>query len=166
MIKLSLGFDEKIQPFGQAEVQRVIDQIPKAITKVVDKDIVIGVRVADQSVLRQLNLKYGGEDHATDVLSFNYDEDSKKQKAKSKEESDLRNQKEGDIVISHQHVRFQAQQAQTDLETELALLVLHGILHILGYDHQNEEEKNRIDGLQLQIMTAAGLTYRNFGWTH
>jgi len=128
LISLSVQFSGQAQPFGQAEVGKVV----KALEEVIGTtDTTIGIRVVDSQEVREINKKYAGKDEETDVLSFNYQEG----KASPKDE------KAGDIVISYQHVLTQARAGKTSAETELALLVLHGILHILGYDHQNQAER-------------------------
>lgn len=152
MIKLSVQFEKPFEPFGQTEVSSIINAISGELKP---PDYIINVKLVDRSKVQKLNKLYGGKDEPTDVLSFNYAEN---------DTNKSRLQKQADVVISFQHVQEQAKAAKTNQETELALLILHGILHILGYDHQNKAETKQVDKLQAKIMKRAGLKYRNFGW--
>jgi probable rRNA maturation factor len=114
----------------------------------------IGVQFVDDTQIRALNKDYSGKDEVTDVLSFSYIEDG----------AEPIEGVIGEMAVSLDTARVQAKKAKTDLVTELALLVLHGILHVCGRDHADKVTMAELDELQEQIMTAAGLTYRNFGW--
>lgn len=150
MVKLNARFDKPIEPFGSAAVQAMVRALDKILKPA---DTTVNVRVCSSKVVQELNKKYAHKDEPTDVLSFNYNEDSK----------NTTNQT-GDMVVSYDHVKEQAQVAGTDQSTELALLILHGILHLLGQDHQNQTQRAKVDQLQAQIMRSAGLMYRDFGW--
>ncbi len=104
--------------------------------------------------IQALNNEYAGNDYATDVLSFSYIEDG----------GEAIDGVIGEMAISLETAAVQAAKAGTDLDTEVALLGLHGILHILGYDHEETSAKTYMDGLQAQIMHEAALDYRDFGW--
>lgn len=152
MIKLNVQFEKPFEPFGQTEVGSIINAISGELKP---PNYIINVKLVDKSRVQELNKLYGGKDEPTDVLSFNYTEDDTNNPGA---------QKQADVVISFQHVEKQAKAARTSKETELALLILHGILHVLGRDHQNKFEIQKVDGLQAKIMKKAGLKYRNFGW--
>ena len=64
----------------------------------------------------------------------------------------------GDIIISVDRAKEQAEEYGHSLERELGFLALHGFLHLNGYDHQTEEEEKEMTGLQTEILTAYGLT--------
>ncbi len=114
----------------------------------------VNLKLVDDDGIRALNSKYSGQDEATDVLSFSYIENGQEAA-----EGEL-----GDIAISLPAAERQAKAAGTALATEIALLTLHGVLHILGYDHAEAGDQAKVDGLQSQIMSAAGLIYRKFTW--
>lgn len=115
---------------------------------------IINVKVVDEAEITTLNTQYAGNAYVTDVLSVSYIEDGTEPV-----EGEL-----GDIAICLTVARQQAQMADTELSTELALLVLHGSLHILGYDHQTNKQRGHMDELQEQIMNQAHLQYRDFAW--
>lgn len=115
---------------------------------------IINVKVVDEAEITALNTQYADSAYVTDVLSVSYIEGGLEPV-----EGEL-----GDIAICLPVARQQAQRADTELSTELALLVLHGSLHILGYDHQTNKQRGHMDELQEQIMNQAHLQYRDFAW--
>jgi probable rRNA maturation factor len=99
--------------------------------------------VSDQAI-RKLNRIYRGEDHPTDVLSFNLRED---QKGGPRNQHCL-----GEIIISYPQARRQAAARKKPVEREIALLIVHGLLHLLGHDHQKPAERRIMEDLQAKIM--------------
>jgi len=90
--------------------------------------------------IRTLNRTYRGIDAPTDVLSFATDEDFF-----AEPDAPLYL---GDILISYPHAVEQAAQYGHSTQAEVDLLVIHGVLHLLGYDHATEEEERQMWGLQ------------------
>ena len=154
MITLNLRFDEGIEPIDLTSAKAVVSQLDKQAPVKIPDAAVVNARIVNEQTVRDLNRRFSGKDEATDVLSFNYAENHPQAA-----EGEL-----GDIVISYQHIVRQARDAGTNEATELALLLLHGILHILGVDHQNPKQRKKLDKIQASVMEAAGLTYRDFGW--
>jgi probable rRNA maturation factor len=95
----------------------------------------VSVVVTGDARVRDLNRRYRDEDKRTDVLSFSQREDAGEFVVPPEEPARL-----GDVVISLPAARRQAKQAGHSLEREIALLVVHGLLHLLGYDHATEAE--------------------------
>lgn len=120
---------------------------------------VISARVIPSEEVRRLNRDYAEKDEATDVLSFSYTEHRGWSTDNDSPTSEL-----GDIVISREHIESQAKAADTDEDTEFLLLLTHGVLHILGYDHQTKEKRQKMDEIQENVMRKLGRTYRDFGW--
>jgi len=92
----------------------------------------LSVLLANDRKIRALNKQYRGEDRATDVLSFsqNEEEDNK---------PSLRLM--GDVVISTLTAKRQAAEHGLTLEEEIVLLLIHGTLHLLGFDHERSDEE-------------------------
>lgn len=144
----------------------VAGRLPKGLTpqlevatKLVDEavagpDGIINLKLVDDAAIQALNKDYSGNDYATDVLSFSYIEDGQ-----------LEGEELGDIAISLPAAERQADEAGTDLATELTLLYIHGLLHVLGHDHQDEAARSQMDQLQAGLMKQLNLTYRDFAWT-
>jgi len=97
--------------------------------------------------LQQLNRDYLGIDAPTDVLSFPASETDPETGARYI----------GDILISMPRAQAQAETAGHSMESEVQLLVVHGVLHLLGHDHAEPEEKSRMWMAQAQILESLGL---------
>jgi probable rRNA maturation factor len=110
-----------------------------------DADLTIVITDNDQ--LRQLNREYRDIDSATDVLSFPADF------------MDPENELPylGDILISYERAEDQAVAGGHEVIAELQLLVVHGVLHLLGHDHANQDEKTKMWAVQNEILRQLGL---------
>lgn len=108
-----------------------------------DLTVVLG----DDALLRDLNRDYLGVDAATDVLSFPAHERDPETGAPYL----------GDVLISVPRAAQQARAAGHSLEAELQLLVVHGVLHLLGHDHAEAEEKARMWAAQARVLEGIGL---------
>jgi probable rRNA maturation factor len=114
----------------------------------------INLALVDDEMIREMNRTYAGNDYATDVLSFSYIEDG----------GEPIEGVIGEMAISLETAASQAEAAGMSLDEEVALLGLHGALHIMGFDHQDETDRQVMNGLQSELMEAAGLKYREFAW--
>jgi probable rRNA maturation factor len=92
--------------------------------------------VTDDEGIRALNRDFLGLDAPTDVLSFGAQEDSGSFIAAPEMGSYL-----GDVIVSYPRAVAQAEERGHPVQQELNFLVVHGVLHLLGYDHADEEEK-------------------------
>ena len=114
--------------------------------------------------IREINRDFRNIDKVTDVISFALDDDDDDFASMQSimEEDDSFVTSIGDIVISLDRAKEQAEDYGHSLERELGFLALHGFLHLNGYYHQTEEEEAEMTGLQQEILEAYGLT-RNDG---
>ncbi|MFZ5633567.1 MAG: rRNA maturation RNase YbeY [Bacillota bacterium] len=94
----------------------------------------VSVLLTDDRYIRELNKKYRGIDRPTDVLSFAQHEGDP---MPDEGEEDIL----GDVVISMPAARRQGEEYGHGLRREVAYLTAHGVLHLLGYDHQDEESR-------------------------
>jgi len=117
----------------------------------------VNVKLVDDAESKALNETYNGNAYATDVLTFHY--------AESGDLPDSADGEIADIAISVETARRQAAEAGTSLPDEIGLLLVHGLLHVIGHDHQDESARQRVDSLQSDIIAQAGLTYRDMRWT-
>jgi len=105
--------------------------------------------VVDDSVMRDLNTQHRGLDKTTDVLSFPYlAEDDSFVEATDGSGGPLL----GEIVISAEQIRRQAKQSGHKIQAEFALMLVHGTLHLLGYNHSTPKEETEMFGLQKNIL--------------
>lgn len=118
-------------------------------------DAEIGVTVTDADEIRQLNRDYRGNDSVTDVLSFpQYDDmDELGEDLASGEVSVLI----GDVVICYDRVLSQAEEFGTGVTREFVYLFTHSVLHLMGYDHMEEEERAEMRAREEQILDLIGV---------
>lgn len=95
--------------------------------------------------MRRLNARFAGEDEATDVLAFPMMEEEEE------EEGSLLL---GDVVVCPEVARTNAKARRHPLEQELEILLVHGTLHLLGYDHQGVEDKSKMDERLAQVIAS------------
>lgn len=103
------------------------------------------VALVDEETIRHLNRTYRGIDGPTDVLSF---------PVQMELPPGIRYL--GDVVIAFPYAAHQAQHKGRPLEGELALLTVHGVLHLLGYDHDTEPARRRMWAIQREILRQLG----------
>ena len=119
----------------------------------VEDDAEVSVTFVSDRIIRELNREYRGVDRATDVLSFPLAEDGDLDDAFDGERLQL-----GDVVLSLEHARAQAETFGHSYEREVAFLCVHSALHLLGYDHElSEEDDADMRRRQRDIMKIMGL---------
>lgn len=102
----------------------------------VDASAELSILFVGAEHIRRLNARYAGDDYATDVLAFPMAED---------EDDDDEPLMIGDVVVCPEIARENAAKAGSTLDRELKTLVVHGTLHLLGYDHQNDAQRAAMD---------------------
>ena len=120
----------------------------------------LGLLITDDDTIQELNRRYRGVDEPTDVLSFAFLEPLRSAKGKTMEFFPLPPDGQshlGQVVISYSRAVEQAQERSHSVERELALLVAHGVLHLLGYDHREATEARAMQAEEQRILEALGL---------
>ena len=120
----------------------------------------ISLVIADDETVHDLNQKYRGLDETTDVLAFPLWE-SREDEGHSAEKFLLPTEEMityGEIVISYPQAARQAKQARKLLRSEVSLLIVHGVLHLLGYDHTDREEESHMWAKQNEILAKVSLS--------
>jgi probable rRNA maturation factor len=121
----------------------------------------VAVALVGDAHIRSLNRRYRRTDRTTDVLSFPTDGAGKhraaSQPARQKAEGGPREALLGDIVIASGLARRQAKEAGHSAQTELRVLALHGLLHLLGYDHEAARDAGRMARLEARLRRKGGL---------
>jgi probable rRNA maturation factor len=115
----------------------------------------LSIHLVDDATIAALNAKHRGLDRPTDVLSFALLERGEQDRfvLPPAERLEL-----GDIVISYPRVLAQAEEFGHSRERELGFLTAHGLLHILGHDHEESEERVRMRDREEAVLTAVGLS--------
>ena len=112
----------------------------------------VSVTLTDNEEIREINNEHRGIDSATDVLSFPQFDSSELDEFGLDDEIVL-----GDIVISCERAREQSIEYGHSYTRELAFLAVHSVLHLLGYDHINEDEQKVMCELQEHILNSIGI---------
>ncbi len=148
--------DEEIPEKQLEELKRVAEAIMEG--EACNFDAEISLTFTDNDGIHEINKEYRGIDRATDVLSFPMLEFGE-------EETDAEFETEeglvmlGDIVISIERAREQAKELNHSLRREMAFLTAHSMLHLLGWDHvDNSERETYMIEKQNEALTKLGLT--------
>ena len=117
------------------EIKNLIEKSIAAVLKIekLDENVEVSVSLVGDDEIRDLNREYRGVDKSTDVLSFPMDD-----------EFIIDNRILGDVIINTRRVMEQAEELGHSNERELSYLTVHSILHLLGYDHMEDEDKKEM----------------------
>ncbi|MEJ5284623.1 MAG: rRNA maturation RNase YbeY [Brevinematia bacterium] len=121
--------------------KKFLNKLKKFIHKILKdykkEEYDLSILLTNDELIAEYNKTYRGKSKPTDVLSFSFIE--------AKEEDFPIDIKElGDIIISIETMKKQAKEFETTEEEELARLTIHGVLHLLGFDHEKSEEDERV----------------------
>lgn len=125
-------------------------------------EIEVSVSIVDEETIQSLNSEYRGIDKATDVLSFpandyfepaKFDEFEDIDEAFNMETGDFLL---GDIILSAEHIIKQADEYGHTRKRELAFLVAHSMLHLVGFDHIDDTEREKMELMQREILETKG----------
>lgn len=137
-LQLSIQFAD---PQHKARLPR--HRLIKWVKAALFADAQLTLRFVDAAEGRALNSSYRGKDYPTNVLTFAYAE----------QEEDLVS---GDIILCCPIVEQEAQEQQKSLEAHYAHLIVHGVLHAQGYDHDNDVEAEEMENLERSVLQALG----------
>lgn len=144
--------------------KRKTEQLFKVAEEVLQENfenVEVSVNFVDEETIKELNKTHRDVDKVTDVLSFPNLTKSVNQKLSEFEEEkkfDDGNLFLGDIVICKKRARQQAKEFGHSMKREVCFLVLHGLLHLLGYDHMNEQDEKLMFGTAEKILNKFGVT--------
>lgn len=152
-------YDHTEKTVDDSQIKLIRDVLDFAAKKLaLPENTELSVTVVNNPEIRELNAKYRNVDRATDVLSFAAEEDG--------DESPIIMDPElaveiptnlGDLFISIDKVQEQAKFLGHSVERELGFLVVHGFLHLNGYDHEKAEDEEEMFNLQREILEEYGL---------
>ncbi len=118
-----------------------------------EDDTEVSVTLVDDDEIRALNREHRGIDRATDVLSFPLGDENGFETNPETGAILL-----GDIVISLERAAAQAEEYGHSLKRETAFLITHSLFHLLGYDHEKEDEERVMFSKQERVLAALGIT--------
>lgn len=143
------------------ELEEIIKKAMDAAAKLegVTPNTEVDITIVDNEVIHKLNRDYRGVDRPTDVLSFALDEGEEEPEVTSGEAEHLL----GNIIISAPKAVEQGEEFGHGLTREMTYLAVHGLLHLLGYDHMAEADKKIMRAHEEAILKQMDLDESHFG---
>jgi probable rRNA maturation factor len=131
----------------------LLDELKSFLYKVCEDEkldnVIFNVIIVNNEKIHEINKEYRGIDRPTDVISFALEDD------KSFNRNDIRVL--GDIYISIDKVKSQSEEYGHSFKRELFFLAIHGLLHLLGYDHMNPEDEKVMFSKQEEVLSRYGI---------
>ncbi len=134
-------------------VEDIVQIAADAAAEALDDDHakrVLGVRLAGDEEVRTLNKQYRGKDKPTNILSF--ETDLAEIIWPSGEPVPM-----GDLILAHGVVAREAEAFGKKIESHLSHLIVHGVLHLAGYDHEEGENAAEMEALEIEILAGLGI---------
>jgi probable rRNA maturation factor len=147
ILDLQLASDCTDMP-TQEDIQLWLDTL-LSYQQLTDKEMT--VRIVDDAEIKQLNQQYRGKDTVTNVLSFPFEMPELVLPEGIEMDESISNFL-GDIVISAQVVKQESKQQNKLLKHHWAHMLIHGTLHLLGYDHIEEQEAEEMESIEIAIL--------------
>jgi len=138
------------EPEAEAVIQRAIAAAAETVDAAVG-DAELAVMLTDDSGIRTLNSNWRGIDKPTNVLSF-----PALQPTAAHQPGDAPRML-GDIAIAYQTMRKEADDERKPFDHHLSHLAVHGFLHLIGYDHENDDEAEAMEALEQEILAQLGI---------
>ncbi len=137
-------YDENIE-----ELETMKDFINYCADKLKLKNIMFNVIIINDERIHEINKKYRNIDRPTDVITFALEDDK---------QIDIPGVRVlGDVYISYDKVKMQAKEYEHSTTREICFLAVHGLLHLLGYDHMKKNDEERMFGLQKELLDSYGI---------
>ena len=162
-MKLLWQIDTPVNPSWLSLMQTAADCA--LLTEGVKRECAVSVRLCDDDAIHEINREYRDVDRATDVLSFptvNYSAGKTAgqadQRLRLEYDDELDAVLLGDLILSVPHVLAQAEEYGHSPERECAYLLVHGLCHLMGYDHIEDDDKRRMRAMEEKILSAIGQT--------
>ena len=131
------------------DVSEVSDVLNFACKHLKIENPLLNVVIVDNEKIREINRDYRNKDAVTDVISFAFEE------VKDVDYEDVRFL--GEIYISYERCKEQAKDFGHTVRREFCYLAVHGLLHLLGYDHMTEEDKKVMRALEEEILNESDI---------
>jgi probable rRNA maturation factor len=151
-MEINILIEAGIEVKPEAEwLQKIVEKT--LLAENVPPDREISLVIAGQERIRELNREYRGQDRPTDVLSFSLSE----QKAEEEPTAFIGPPDGllhlGEVIISYPQAVIQARERGHSIQKEMAILIVHGVLHILGYDHEKPEMEPAMAAKEKEVLS-------------
>lgn len=146
----------EIEIFNQTEekIQEYLNELKEMLTDFCKREkldnVVFNIIIVDNNTIKEINRDYRGKDAPTDVISFALEDDKNVIAPEGIRVL-------GDIYISVDKAREQAKEYNHTFKRELSFLAVHGLLHLLGYDHMKEEDEKIMFSKQEEVLNYYGI---------
>jgi probable rRNA maturation factor len=150
-METNVFFDEGLEDYlDEVWLKEITERI--LTTQDIDNDVEIGLVIASQQKVHQLNKAYRGKDKPTDVLSFTMlaESSSETKVAFIHPPDGLKHL--GEVILSYPQATIQAEEHLHSIKKEVAILIIHGILHLIGYDHIESEPALQMTTREMAIL--------------
>ena len=149
-MEINVLIDEDLEGYlEESWLRNVAEQV--LVTQHSGSRMELGLVITSQERVRQLNLSYLGKDEPTDVLAFSAVEEIEGNFPAFVMPPDGVSHL-GEVIISYPQAVVQAEEQRHSLKREIALLIIHGVLHLLGYDHDKAESKRCMSTKENEIL--------------
>lgn len=149
--ELYVKIDEPFQgQVAEEWLRRVVEKT--LVQEEVDSQVELGLVITDDETIRKLNRSYRGKDETTDVLSFALREDLECEAETPFVSPPDGTTHLGEVLLSYPQAAVQAREHGHPLERELALLVIHGVLHLLGYRDEDVAAAARMRNAEKRVL--------------
>jgi probable rRNA maturation factor len=119
------------EQFPQAKLEKLLRVVGRFVK---EKNYEVSIAFVNNKTIRFANRVYRGKDSVTDVLSFSLEKNS------------------GEILISYSQAKKQAKEVGHGIREEISFLIVHGLLHLFGHDHETSKETKKMFALQTKIL--------------
>jgi len=140
---------------NEKQMQQVKDLLQFAADQLKVGNAELSLTFVDNPTIHKINLEYRGKDYPTDVISFALEEITEEEVPIIGEDVP---RVLGDIIVSVPKAVSQAEEYGHSFEREIGFLIVHGFLHLLGYDHMEKADEQEMFALQEDILNKFGLT--------
>ncbi|SNS51570.1 probable rRNA maturation factor [Tardiphaga sp. OK246] len=140
---------------AEADADAVIHRAIEAAAAMVDTDTAdaeLAIMLTDDAGIRTLNQNWRGIDKPTNVLSF-----PALQPPEGADEPDDMPRMLGDIAIAYETTRREADEEEKSFANHLSHLAIHGFLHLVGYDHEKDDEADEMEAMEREILATLGI---------
>jgi probable rRNA maturation factor len=150
-MEINVLIDEPLEAnLDSSWLQKVAEQV--LVAQGAGAEVEMGLVIATEEKIKQLNRDYRGRDEPTDVLAFS---------AREEVGADLPPFVPppdgvlhlGEVIISYPQATAQAEEHRHSIKRELAILIIHGVLHLLGYEHDKEELAHRMEAREAELLS-------------
>jgi probable rRNA maturation factor len=125
-------------------------QVRRWVSAAIERGVTMTIRFVTPEEARELNRDFRGKDYATNVLTFVYGDEPKKAKNTQRASRIL----EGDIAICPKVIFKEAKEQKKTVHAHFAHMVIHGVLHLQGYDHELKKDAAAMEAREIEILRA------------